>query len=155
MKSLGARPPRRRGDRTECLGWLRRAARAGLLTSHAEGRHGVRGAMRWPRLEAEFDPGREPPTGHRGQIMKMLTSVDPFVPPKRARNSKEWFERAKLVVATARDRAVEMAQQREAPSMTRPPTWLQRHRLAERLSAKSSRGKRRTGRLWVRKGRLA
>jgi hypothetical protein len=70
-----------------------------------------------------------------GQIMKMLTSVDLFAPPKRARNTKEWFERAKLVVATARHRAVETAHQREAPSMTRPPTVLQRHRLAERLSA--------------------
>jgi hypothetical protein len=101
--------------------------------------------MRWPRLEAEFDCGRKSPAGHRGQIMKMLTSVDPFAPPKRVRDTKEWFERIKLVVATARDRAVEMAQQREAPSMTRPPTLLQRDRLAERLSAKFSRGKRRTG----------
>jgi hypothetical protein len=111
--------------------------------------------MRWPRLEAEFDPGQEPPAGHRGQIMKILTSVDLFAPPKRARNTQEWFERAKLVVAEARDRAVETAHQREAPSMTRPPTILQRHRLAERLSAKSSRGKRRIGHLWVRKGKLA
>jgi hypothetical protein len=114
-----------------------------------------RDAMRWPRLEAEFDPGRESPAGHWGQIMKMLTSVDLFAPPKRARNTKEWFERAKLVVAKARDRALETAHQCEAPSMTRPPTVLQRHRLAGRLSAKSSRGKRRTGRSWVRKARLA
>jgi hypothetical protein len=35
-----------------------------------------------------------------GQIMKMLTNVDLFAPPKRARNTKEWFERAKLVVVT-------------------------------------------------------
>jgi hypothetical protein len=102
----------------------------------------VRDAMRWPRLEAEFDPGRDLPAGHGGQIMKMLTSVDVFDPPRRARNTKEWFERAKLVVAMARDRAVERAHQREAPSMTRRPTVLQRHRLAEGLSAKSSRGKR-------------
>jgi hypothetical protein len=74
------------------------------------------------------------PADHRGQIMKILTNVDVFAPPKRARNTKEWFERAKLVVAAARDRAVETAQQREAPSMKRAPTGLQRHRLAERLS---------------------
>jgi hypothetical protein len=115
----------------------------------------VTGSHEMAAIRSRVDPGRESPGGYWGQIMKMLTSVDPFAPPKRARNTKEWLERAKLVVATARDRAVEMAQQREAPSTTRPPTWLQRHRLAKRLSAKSSRGKRRTGRLWVRKGRLA
>jgi hypothetical protein len=87
--------------------------------------------------------------------MKMLTSADFFAAAKRSRNTKEWLERAKLVVATTRDRAVEMAQRREAPSMNRPPTVLQRRRLAERLSAKPSRGKRLTGRSWVRKGRLA
>jgi isopropylmalate/homocitrate/citramalate synthase len=106
----------------------------------------ARDAMRWPRLEAEFVLVGESPAGHRGQIMKMLTSVDLFAAPKRTRNTKEWFERAKLVVATARDRAVEMAQQREATSMTPPPTLLQRCRLAKRLSAKPSRGKRRAGR---------
>jgi hypothetical protein len=115
----------------------------------------VTGSHDMAAIRSKVDLGRELPGCYWGQIMKMVTSVDLFAPPKRARNTKEWLERAKLVVATARDRAVEMAQQREAPSTTRPPTWLQRHRLAERLSAKSSRGKRRTGRLWVRKGRLA
>jgi hypothetical protein len=57
--------------------------------------------------------------------------------PRRTRNAKEWFERAKLVVAAARDRAVETAQQRAAPSIKRPPTVVHRRRLAERLSAKS------------------
>ena len=52
----------------------------------------------------------------------------------RARRNKDWFERAKLVVAAARDRAVEAAQQRRAPSMKRFPTVLQRRRLAERLA---------------------
>jgi hypothetical protein len=108
--------------------------------------------MRWPRLEAELVLVGESPAGHRGQIMKMLTGVDLFAPPQRVRNTKEWFERAKLVVAMARDRAVEMAQQREPLPHTHRPTLLQTRRLAERLSAKSSRGKRRTGRLWVRKG---
>jgi hypothetical protein len=72
--------------------------------------------------------------------MKMLTSAELFGPPKRTRRTrktKDWFERANLVVAAARDRAVETAQQRVAPSMKRPPTVLQRRRLAEMLSAKS------------------
>jgi hypothetical protein len=69
--------------------------------------------------------------------MEMFTNADAFAPPKRARRNKDWFERAKGVVAAARDRAVETAQRREAPSMMRPPTVLQRRRLAERLSAKS------------------
>jgi hypothetical protein len=69
--------------------------------------------------------------------MKMLTSANLFASPKRSHKTKAWFERAKLVVAAARDRARETAQQRAAPSMTRPPTVLQRRRLAEILSAKS------------------
>jgi hypothetical protein len=93
--------------------------------------------MRWPRLEAELVLVGEPPAGHRGKIMKMLTNVELFAPPKRARNTKEWFERAKLVVVAARDRAVKAAQQREVPPVTQPPTVLQRRRLAERVSAKS------------------
>jgi hypothetical protein len=70
-----------------------------------------------------------------GQIMKTLTSAQLFAPAKRARRTKDWFERARLVVAAARDRAVEMAQQRPTPSMR--PTVLQSRRLAERLNAKS------------------
>jgi hypothetical protein len=50
--------------------------------------------------------------------------------------TKDWFERAKLVVAAARERAVETTQQRVVPSMKCFPTVLQRRRLAERLSAK-------------------
>ena len=72
--------------------------------------------------------------------MKMLTSAELFGPPKRTprtRKTKDWFERAKLVVAAARDRAAETAQQHAAPSMKRPPTVLQKRRLVERLSAKS------------------
>ena len=78
-----------------------------------------------------------PLADHRGQIMKTLTSAERFDPPKRVRNTKDWFERAKLVVVAARDRAVETAQQRAAPSIKRPPTVWQRRRLVERLSAKS------------------
>jgi len=73
--------------------------------------------------------------------MKTLTRVQLFGPAtrarKRARKTKDWFERAKLVVAAARDRAAETAQQHAAPSMKRPPTVLQKRRLVERLSAKS------------------
>jgi hypothetical protein len=89
------------------------------------------------------DPGQklvvvgESPADHRGHIMKMLTSAELFVPPKRILKTKDWFERAKLVVAAARDCAVERAQQRAAPSMKRPPTVLQRRRLAEKSRAKS------------------
>jgi hypothetical protein len=69
--------------------------------------------------------------------MKMLMSADLFAPPKHKRKTKDWFERAKLVVAAARERAAETAQQRVAqPLTTRSPTVLQRRRLAERLSAK-------------------
>jgi hypothetical protein len=64
--------------------------------------------------------------------MKRLTRAKLFAEAKGARRNKDWFERAKLVVAAARDRAVE--EQRPAPSMKRPPTVLQRRRLAERLA---------------------
>ena len=66
--------------------------------------------------------------------MKRLTRAQLFAEAKRARRNKDWFGRAKLVVAAARDRAVETAQQRKAPSMKRFPTVLQRRRLAERLA---------------------
>jgi len=69
--------------------------------------------------------------------MQTLTGEQLFAAPKKARRNKDWFERAKLVVAAARDRAVETTGQRTAPSMKRPPTVLQRRRLAERLSARS------------------
>jgi hypothetical protein len=69
--------------------------------------------------------------------MKSLTRALFFAPAKRMRNTQDWFGRAKLVVAAARDRAIEMAQQRAEPSMQRPPTVLQRRRLAERLGARS------------------
>jgi hypothetical protein len=55
-----------------------------------------------------------------GQIMK-LTRALLFVPARRTRKTQYWFERAKLVVAAARDRAVEKtAQQRAEPSMKAP-----------------------------------
>jgi hypothetical protein len=77
----------------------------------------------------------------RGQIMKMLTSAELlFGPPKRTRRirkTKDWFERAKLVVAAARDRAIETTQQRVVPSMKSFPTVVHRRRLAERLGARS------------------
>ena len=79
------------------------------------------------------------PTG--GQIMKSLTSAQLFAPPKTARKTKARLERAKLVIVKARERAAVTAQRYAArPSTmrpTRPPTVLQRQRLAERLNAKS------------------
>src|SRR5262249_20230624 len=81
-------------------------------------------AMRWPGSRGRIWSGRRAtkPTG--GQIMKRL--------------NKARIARAKLLVVAARDRAIETAQQHAVPSMKRPPTVLQRRRLAERLvSAKS------------------
>jgi hypothetical protein len=70
--------------------------------------------------------------------MKRLTSAQLFAPRKIARKTKARLERAKLVVVVARERAAERAQQHAAqPSTMRPPTVLQRRRLAERLGAKS------------------
>jgi hypothetical protein len=65
--------------------------------------------------------------------MKMLTSAHLFAPAKRARKTKDWFERAKLIVAAAR------AHPRSSVGVDpmRPPTVLQRHRLVETLNAKS------------------
>ena len=69
--------------------------------------------------------------------MKRLTSAQLFAAPKSARKTKARIARAKLLVVAARERAVETAQQHVVPSMKRPPTVLQRRRLAERLDAKS------------------
>ena len=55
--------------------------------------------------------------------MKTLTGVQLFAPGQRGpRKTKDWFERAKSVVAAARERAVETTQQRAVPSMKRRPT---------------------------------
>ncbi len=70
--------------------------------------------------------------------MKRLTSTELFAPPGiRRKDQRARLERAKLVVAAARERAVETTQQRAVPSMKRPPTVVHRRRLAERLSANS------------------
>jgi hypothetical protein len=69
--------------------------------------------------------------------MKTLTRGQLFIPPRQARKTKDRLERAKLVVAAARDRAVETAQQGAGPSMKRRPTPAHRRRLAAMLSAKS------------------
>jgi hypothetical protein len=76
--------------------------------------------------------------------MKKLTSAQLFAPPKKARKTKTRLERAKLVIAAARKRAAiraaRTAQQYAVElSMMRPPTVLQRRRLAERLRANSWR----------------
>jgi hypothetical protein len=74
--------------------------------------------------------------------MKKLTSAQLFTPPKKARKTETRLERAKLVIAAARKRAARRAartaqQYAVQLSMMRPPTVLQRRRLAERLSANS------------------
>jgi septum formation topological specificity factor MinE len=69
--------------------------------------------------------------------MKRLTSAQLFAAPKSARKTKARIARAKLLVVAVRERAVETAQQHVVPSMKRPPTVLQRRRLAERLNAMS------------------
>jgi hypothetical protein len=77
---------------------------------------------------------------HRGQIMKRLTSVQLFDAPKRARKTKARLARAKLQIVAARERAAVTAQRYAAHALARPmrpPTMLQRVRLAERLNAKS------------------
>jgi hypothetical protein len=72
-------------------------------------------AMRRPRSGAELVLGvGDPPADHRGQIMKMSTSAELFAPPKKTRKTKDWLERAKLVVAEARESAAETARQRAA-----------------------------------------
>jgi hypothetical protein len=61
--------------------------------------------------------------------MEKFTSAQFFVAPKRARKTKSRLQRAALVVAAARERAAEMAQQALLP-LTMRPTVLQRRRLA-------------------------
>ena len=69
--------------------------------------------------------------------METLTGAQLFAAPKMTDRTKARLERAKMVIAAARERALETAQQRATPSIKRFPTVLQRRRLAERLSAKS------------------
>jgi hypothetical protein len=73
--------------------------------------------------------------------MKRLTSAQLFAPPIKARKTKARLERAKLVIVAARERATVTAERYAAQPSTmrpmRPPTGLQRRRLAERSSAKS------------------
>src|SRR5215469_10543547 len=98
--------------------------------------------MRWPssrgRISSWSAKSHQPTIG--GEIMKTLAVAQLLAAAqkKRALRTKDWLERARLVVAAARDRAVETAQQRRAPSMKRFPTVLQRRRLAERLNAAKS-----------------
>ena len=66
-----------------------------------------------------------------------MTSAQLFGAPKSARKTKARLARAKLLIVAARKRAAVTAQQHVVPSMKRPPTVLQRRRLAERLKAKS------------------
>ena len=69
----------------------------------------------------------------RGQIMKTLTRTQLWIPAIRARKVKDRVDRAKLLIAAVRDRAIETA--RPEPSMKRRPA--RQSRLAKTLSAKS------------------
>src|SRR5919204_1743570 len=76
----------------------------------------------------------------RGQIVKRLTSAQLFGAPKSARKTKARLARAQSLVVAARERATVTAQRYAAHALIRPmrpPTVLQRRRLAERLDAKS------------------
>jgi hypothetical protein len=69
--------------------------------------------------------------------MKRSTSAQLFAPPKTVRKTKARLARAKLVIVSARENAAAKAQRYAAQPSTirpmRPPTVLQRRRLAERV----------------------
>ena len=69
--------------------------------------------------------------------MKELANEQVFAAPKLTREAKAKarFERAKLVIIAARERAVEMAQQHPVRTSTIRLSVRQKRRLAERLSA--------------------
>jgi hypothetical protein len=77
---------------------------------------------------------------HRGQLMKRLKIAQLFGAPKSARKTKARLAGAKLLIVAARERAAMTAQRYAASPLMmrpmRPPTALQRRRLAERLDAK-------------------
>ena len=78
-----------------------------------------------------------PLADYRGQIMKILASVQLFAAPARAAKTNAKLERAKLVIVAARERAAETARQWVAQPLTiRPPNVLQRRRLAGKFSGK-------------------
>src|SRR5215470_7821401 len=73
----------------------------------------------------ELGCGRLVTSRQGGADMQTLTGVKLFARAKRARKSKDWFERAKLVVAAARERAAETTQQRagQLSTLRRPTVW--------------------------------
>ena len=78
----------------------------------------------------------------RGRIwLKRLTSAQLFGAPKSARKTKARLARAQSILVEARERAARTAQRYVAQPLMmrpmRPPTVLQRRRLAERLNAQS------------------
>jgi len=69
--------------------------------------------------------------------MARLTTAQPFAAPKRADNAKARLERARLVIAAARERAAETAQEYVTQlAAMRPPNVLQRRRLVGKFSGK-------------------
>ena len=62
--------------------------------------------------------------------MKRLAAREPTAPPRKIRNTTEWFERIKLVTATARSCAAELAREYETPEIRRRRNLLQQRRLA-------------------------
>jgi hypothetical protein len=67
--------------------------------------------------------------------MQKLTRARLFAGPTMRRKARARLERAKLVIAAARERATDMAQQSPAEPLTMRPSVLQKRRLAERLNA--------------------
>jgi hypothetical protein len=63
--------------------------------------------------------------------MKRMTSAHLFGGPERMRKTKERIARAELLKASARERAMELAQKYESSPLGRRATYTQRRRLAQ------------------------
>jgi hypothetical protein len=63
--------------------------------------------------------------------MKKMTSAQLFGGPERMRKTKERIARAELLTASARERALELAQKYESSPLGRRTTYVQRRRLAQ------------------------
>jgi hypothetical protein len=73
--------------------------------------------------------------GIGGKILKKMTGAQLFAAPRNARKAKTRLERAMLTIVAARERAVEISEQRTAQVLKVRPTAWQKRRLA-RLSGK-------------------
>ena len=72
--------------------------------------------------------------------MKKVTAAQLFATPKNVRKAEARLERAKLTIAAARERAVEITQRHGAQPLRVRPNVLQRRRLAMRLSRTTNPG---------------